>query len=54
MSFSLSYKQLSYTLILNLLHAKTQLLAKLYTETLWNIILEGVMTKPHVHQQLLR
>lgn len=34
--------------------AKTQLPANPYTEMLWNIILEGVMTKPHVHQQLLR
>lgn len=34
--------------------AKIQLLANLYTEMLWNIIPEGVMTKPHVHQQLLR
>ena len=44
----------SYTHILNLVHAKIQLPANLYTETLRNIILEGVMTKPHVHQQLLR
>lgn len=34
--------------------AKIQLSANLYTEMLWNIILEGVMTKPYVHQQLLR
>lgn len=42
------------THILNLVHAKIQLPASLYTETLWNSVLEGVMTKPHVHQQLLR
>lgn len=34
--------------------AKIQLPANLYTEMLWNIVLEGVMTKPHVLQQLLR
>lgn len=44
----------SRTHTLNLVHAKIQLPANLYTETLWNIILEGVMTKPHAHQQLLR
>jgi len=44
----------SRTHILNLVQAKIQLPDNLYTETLWSIILKGVMTKPHVHQQLLR